>query len=120
MKKKGVNFISTFVFVFQLKCCGMNTTGLPQPWMAWKFNHRVNPDPSDETVPASCCRPEFYPDCSLENPAKEDQIWAKDCFAEGLEFVRGHAVYLFVAALVIALLMTLGIVFAFLLFILIE
>lgn len=28
----------------------MNTSSLEKPWMAWKLNHRVNPDPQDQKV----------------------------------------------------------------------
>ncbi len=63
-------------------------------------------------VPASCCRVDpvtgVAANCTEANPAHEDQLWTKDCFSEGLAFVKGHAVYLFAVALVIALVMVRG------------
>ncbi len=95
---------------FQLQCCGMNISSLEyKPWLAWKLNHRVNPTATDRRVPASCCRVNpitgVAADCSTANPVDPNDVWPGDCFSRGLEFVKGHAVYLFAVALAIAIMM---------------
>lgn len=74
----------------------MGSTDLEnKPWLAWRRNHKVNPEMDGTIVPLSCCRLDAQSKpVNCTSGLDVSLINQRDCFTEGLQFVKEHAVYL--------------------------
>lgn len=107
----------------QLKCCGIYTEQVNKPYEIWRYNEKLNSGKADDVVPSSCCKVRddgTAEQCVVNNKVVAELVWEKDCYVEGYAFVSDHAEILGGAAITVAFVMVLGMVFSIILFKLIE
>lgn len=83
-----------------LKCCGMNGTSDWEGIIG-----------TENSVPDSCCK-NFTAGCGNGTMTDSDKVYQQGCNAAVEEFLKNHMLWVIVAAVVIAILQLLGIVFA--------
>ncbi|GAB6033247.1 hypothetical protein CHUAL_012849 [Chamberlinius hualienensis] len=105
-----------------LKCCGVATTG-KLPYEAWEKNSYFG-GPNQPKVPDSCCIRNA--DGSYKNVAdcrqspSNNTVYDHDCYLAAVDFIQGHALILGGVGVGISCQMIIGMVFACVLFKLIE
>jgi len=108
----------------RMKCCGMVTDGIKIGYEAWRKNKQfMGQDPP--FVPLSCClRSEdgefINKDECQKLPPSNTTVYSADCYHSTLDFVQGHALILGGVGVGISCLMVIGMIFACVLFKLIE